>query len=94
MSAFARRTEAGWLLRVHAQPGAKRSEVAGVHGEALKVRIAAPALDGRANAALEDFIAARLGVPRAKVQVVRGPRSRDKQVLVADEQAEVERLLA
>jgi uncharacterized protein (TIGR00251 family) len=94
LSAFARRTAAGWLLAVHTQPGAKRSEVAGLHGEALKVRIAAPALEGRANAALEAFIAERLGVPRSQVKVVRGERSREKQVLVEDAGAAVERLLA
>jgi hypothetical protein len=94
LSAFARRTAAGWLLAVHVQPGAKRSQVAGLHGESLKVRIAAPALEGRANAALEAFIAERLGVRQAQVKVVRGERSREKQVLVEDAGAAVERLLA
>jgi len=68
---------------VHAQPGAKRSGVAGLHGDRLKIRIAAPALDGRANDALVEFVADRLGVPRRSVSVVSGERSRDKLVAVA-----------
>lgn len=68
---------------MHVQPGAKRSEVAGLHGERLKVRIAARALDGRANDALVAFIAERLGVPKARVAVVRGERSRAKLLAVS-----------
>jgi uncharacterized protein (TIGR00251 family) len=43
------------------QPGAKRTEIAGLHGEALKIRLAAPPVEGKANAALRAFIAERLG---------------------------------
>jgi uncharacterized protein (TIGR00251 family) len=79
---------------VHAQPGAKRSEVAGLHGDRLKVRIGAPALDGRANAALERHLADALGVPRSAVRVVKGERSRDKVVAVSAPQATPDVLLA
>ncbi len=72
----------GWLLSIHIQPGAKRSEVVGVHGEALKIRIAAPPLEGRANAALEAFIADALGIAKSKVSVVKGLQSRQKTVAV------------
>ena len=83
MASWHRRAADGALeLFVHAQPGAKRSEVAGLHGEALKVRIAAPALEDRANAALIAFIAERLGVPRRNVTIVAGERSREKRVRV------------
>ncbi len=67
---------------MHVQPGARRSEVVGPHGDRLKVRIAAPALDGRANDALIAFVAGALGMPKALVAVVRGERSRDKLVAV------------
>jgi len=78
---------------VHVQPGAKRTEVAGLHGERLKIRIAAPAVDGRANAALEAFLAAALGIARAAVTVSRGERSRQKTVAIRDTHARPDRLL-
>ena len=80
---WARRTPGGWSLALHVQPGAKRSAPAGLHGERLKLRIAAPALDGRANDALIAFVAERLGVPRARVAVAKGERSREKLVVVS-----------
>lgn len=79
---WVRRTADGWTLAVHVQPGAKRSGVAGLHGERLKIRIAAPALDGRANDALAAFIAERLGIGRSRITVARGDRSRDKLLAV------------
>jgi uncharacterized protein len=82
---WARRTAAGWALALHVQPGAKRSAAAGLHGERLKLRIAAPAVDGRANDALVAFVAERLGVPKARVAVARGERSRDKLLVVSGE---------
>ena len=80
---WAKRTADGWTLALHVQPGAKRAGVAGLHGERLKLRIAAPALDGRANDALVAFVAQKLGVPKARVAVVRGERSREKVVAVS-----------
>ncbi len=65
-------------LKVHAQPGARRSEVAGLHGEAVKIRIAAPALEDRANDALVEFLAGRFGVPKRDVRLLAGDRSREK----------------
>jgi uncharacterized protein (TIGR00251 family) len=57
-----REVDGAIMLTVHVQPGAKRSEMAGLHGDALKIRLAAPAVDGRANAALLAFVAQRLGL--------------------------------
>ena len=65
-------------MSIRVQPGAKRTEVAGPHGDALKIRVAAPALEDRANAALVDFIAAKLGVARRDVTLVSGAKSREK----------------
>ena len=65
-------------LRVHAQPGAKRSEVAGLHGAAVKIRVAAPALEDRANAALVEFLAERFGVAKRDVRLLAGDHSRQK----------------
>lgn len=88
-----RRIEDGWLLQVHAQPGAKTSSIAGMHGEALKIRIAAPPVEGKANAALIAFVAAQLGVARRLVTVEKGESSREKLLRIADPDADPARLL-
>ncbi|MBI2308063.1 MAG: YggU family protein [Rhodocyclales bacterium] len=67
-------------LTLHIQPGAKKTEVAGVHGDALKLRLAAPPVDGKANAALLAFVAERLGVAKAAVVLKSGQTSRRKVV--------------
>lgn len=73
---------AALVLTVHAQPGAKRTEVAGVHGDALRIRLAAPPVDGKANAELLRFLADAFGVPRRAVTLVRGEASRQKLVRI------------
>jgi uncharacterized protein len=73
-----RRADGVVVLSVHAQPGAKRTEVQGLHGDALKIRVAAPALEDRANAALIEFISERLGIARRDVTLVSGAKSREK----------------
>jgi uncharacterized protein (TIGR00251 family) len=70
-------------LRVHVQPRASRTELAGQHGDALKVRVAAPPVDGAANEALVRFLAERLGVSRGAVTVEAGGASRGKVVRIA-----------
>ena len=84
----------GVRFAVRVQPRASRSEVAGVLGDALKVRLQAPPVDGAANAALVDFLADALGVPRRAVRIVAGESSRSKVVEVDGVlPAAVERLL-
>ena len=67
---------------VHLQPRASRSEIVGEHGGALRVRVAAPPVDGAANEALVDLLARALGVPRRDVRIVGGATSRRKVVEV------------
>ncbi len=67
-------------VSVHVQPRAASSEVVGVHGTALKVRLQSPPVDGAANASLELLLAERLGLPRRAVRVVTGASSRAKTV--------------
>ena len=71
-------------LTLHIQPGAKKTEVAGEHGDALKIRLAAPPVDGKANAALLEFIADKLGVAKSAVTLKSGQTSRRKVVEVGD----------
>lgn len=72
----------GLTLSLHVQPGAKRTEVAGTHGEALKLRLAAPPVDGKANAELVRYLADAFGVPVRQVVLVRGETSRHKLVRI------------
>ena len=76
------------VLRVHVQPGAGRSAVVGRHGDSLKVRVAAPPVDGRANSAATALVAAALGVKERDVQLVSGERSRLKRFRVTGVDAE------
>ena len=65
-------------LTLHIQPGAKKTEVAGQHGDALKIRLAAPPVDGKAYAALINFVADRLGLAKSAVSLKSGQTSRRK----------------
>ncbi len=69
-------------LTLHIQPGAKRSEIAGLHGDALKIRLAAPPIEGRANEALLKFIALLFDVPVRQVELKQGGQSRHKVIQV------------
>jgi hypothetical protein len=69
-------------LAIKAIPNAPRSQVVGWLGEALKVKVKAPPVEGRANEALCDFLAETLGLPRRAVTVLRGDTSRQKLVRI------------
>lgn len=91
--AWHRRQADRLILDVHVQPGAARSEVAGLHGARLKIRLAALAVEGEANAELLAFIARRLGVSRRSVTIEAGLKSRSKRVTVAGSTLRPEALL-
>lgn len=67
---------------VHVQPRASRSEIVGIHGAALKVRVTAPPVDGAANAALIAVLSEAFAVPRTAVRILAGESSRSKIVEV------------
>jgi uncharacterized protein (TIGR00251 family) len=67
-------------IPVHVQPRASKTTLAGVHDGCWKIRLAAPPVDGAANAALVEFVAARLGVAKSRVRIVSGHSSRRKVV--------------
>lgn len=79
-------------LTLHIQPGAKRSELAGLHGEALKIRLAAPPVDGRANEALLKFVAGLFDVPVRQVELKQGAQSRHKVVAITGSKVDPESL--
>lgn len=67
-------------VRLRVSPGSRKTELAGRHGDAWKVRASAPPEDGRANDAVLELLAKRLGLPRRAVSVVSGHKGRDKVV--------------
>jgi uncharacterized protein (TIGR00251 family) len=72
----------GVEIRIHIQPRASKTGIVGLYGQALKIRIAAPPVDGQANAELCRFLARQLGVPQQFVQVISGFSSRQKRVFI------------
>ncbi|RMG14577.1 MAG: YggU family protein [Deltaproteobacteria bacterium] len=72
----------GVVLILHVQPRAKKSRIVGTYGEALKVQLAAPPVDGRANEALRRFFATALGVSRRDVEILSGQTGRHKRLRV------------
>lgn len=82
------------MLELHVQPGARRSEVAGLHGERLKIRLAARAVEGAANEALREFLADALHAAKRDVTIERGAASRQKTVSVAGAVRTPEALIA
>lgn len=71
-------------VRVYVQPRASRTEIVGQHGDTLKVRLAAPPVDGAANAELVRHLAKRIGVPVSRVRVLSGATGRTKTVEIDD----------
>jgi uncharacterized protein (TIGR00251 family) len=65
-------------IRIYVQPRASKTEAAGVHDGCIKVRLAAPPVDGAANKALIDFMAERLGIAKSRIRLVSGESSRRK----------------
>lgn len=70
-------------LTLHVQPGAKRTEVVGLHGDALKIKLAAPPVEGKANEALLRFVADTFGVPLRNVELKQGGLSRHKVIAIS-----------
>ena len=84
-------TKAGAVLTVHIQPKASTTECVGLHGDAIKIRIAAPPVDGAANDELIRFLARQLLTPLASVQIQSGASGRHKRVLVKGTTAQLVR---
>ena len=80
-------------LNLHVQPGAKRSEISGLHGEALKIKLAAPPIEGRANEALLKFIAKLFDVPACQIALKLGGQSRHKVISITGSKIDPENLL-
>lgn len=76
----------GWLeekssniyIHIHVQPRASKNEIVGIHGDSLKIRLTSPPVEGAANSLLVEFMAKKLGIPKSKIEIVSGEKSRHK----------------
>ena len=72
----------GLVFKVHVQPGASRNQVLGLHGDALKLKLTAPPVEGKANKACIGFLSEALGVPKTSIEIVSGNSSRHKNIRI------------
>jgi uncharacterized protein (TIGR00251 family) len=77
-----KQTKSGLSLDVIVQPKSSRNEIAGMHGDRLKIKLTAPPVDGKANAALIAFLAKKLGITRSRITILRGETGRKKTLLI------------
>jgi len=83
----------GLYVNVHAQPGARKPALRGMHGDALKIAVREAAQDGKANAAIVDFIAGALDCAKRQVEVASGHTSRRKRLFISGDMAKITRRL-
>jgi uncharacterized protein (TIGR00251 family) len=69
-------------IQVHIVPNAKIDKVVGEHGDAIKIKLRAPAVEGKANTALRCFLAEELDIPQRAITLLHGQRSRDKVIRI------------
>lgn len=92
-AAWLRREGDDWVLSLYVQPGAKKTETAGLHDGALKLRLKAPPVEGKANKALIAWLADWFGVPQNRVVLESGELSRHKRLRIAGSKRHPEGLL-
>ena len=81
----------GVIFKIKVQPGAAKNEIVGVQGDALRVKINAPAIKGKANRVLVDFLAEKLEVKRSEVTIISGHTSRIKKIKVVGEGTKIQK---
>ena len=74
------KTERGFKLTLFIQPKASKNEIIGPHNGALKIKITAPPVDGKANAALVEFLSEILDIPKRQIEILKGQTGRNKSV--------------
>lgn len=78
-----RETAEGLDVPLHVQPRARRTELVGIHNGALKLKVSAPPVDDAANRAVVEFFSELMGIPRSRIQIIAGLKSRDKVLRIA-----------
>lgn len=78
-----RETPSGVILKVRIQPRASSDEIVGLHGDTLKIRIAAPPVDSAANESLVKLLSKKLDIPKSQIQLIKGQTARNKNLLLS-----------
>lgn len=73
-----------FILTVYLQPGARKSEIVGLHDGHIKIKVKAPPVDGKANAALINFLSEFFNTPKSSIKIISGDKSRLKKVAIAN----------
>lgn len=81
---FMMQDQAGTIIRVHVQPRASKTELAGVHEGCLKIRLAAPPVEGKANKECIRFLSKLFSLPKSSIVILQGQKSRHKTFLLCD----------
>ena len=78
-------------LKIYLQPGAKKSEIVGKHGDSIKIKVQSPPIDGKANEALINFLSEKLSISKSSISITAGLKSRFKTVCIKnyDEQCKI-----
>ena len=87
------KTDDGVIFRIKVQPGAAKNEIVGVQGDILNVKINAPPVKGKANRALIDFLAEKLGIKKSEIEILSGHTSRIKKIKVLGEGGKIKKNL-
>ena len=83
MPLFIQETDKGLVFKVKVQPKSSKNKISGLHGDALKIRLTAPPVEGEANKMCLAFLAKSLGVSKSSLEILAGQSSRDKRILIA-----------
>ncbi len=81
MDELIRKTKEGFLFKIYVQPRAAKNTVAGIHGNALKIRLTAPPVEGAANKMCLQFLSKQLNIPKSALEIESGHSSRSKKIL-------------
>ena len=82
MTKFCRERGKTLYITLHVQPRSKKTAIVGVHGDALKVKVAAPPVDGAANEALVKYFSKFLSLPKSKIEIMQGEGSKFKVIAI------------
>jgi uncharacterized protein (TIGR00251 family) len=78
---FIQRHPQGVLLKIFVQPRSSKNRIIGLYGDAIRIRLTAPPVDGAANSMCVEFLAKCLGLPKSSIEIISGQRSRNKLLL-------------